>query len=297
MTAREQGFLLLTGYLGDPERRPLTVAQFRHLTTLARSMKKPEEQRELTAEDLLSIGCDRDLAQRVVELLSSREQLNWYVEKGKQRNCYPITRINETYPHRLRKTLSMDAPGVLWAKGDKRLLSLPAIALVGSRVLRTDNLAFAAEVGKQAALQGFVLVSGNARGADRTAQDSCLAYGGKVISVVADALENQPHNENTLYLSEEGFDLPFTSHRALQRNRIIHSLADRTFVAQTAFGKGGTWSGTCYNLRHNLSTVACFDDGLEACRELINRGAISVTMEMLKNLDSIKADTINFIDR
>ena len=41
MNPRERGFLLLTGYLGDPERKPLTVAQFRELAKRMQTMEKP----------------------------------------------------------------------------------------------------------------------------------------------------------------------------------------------------------------------------------------------------------------
>ena len=40
--------------------------------------------------------------------------------------------------------------------------------------MRQENRTFAEEVGRQAALQGLTLVSGNARGADRAAQESCV---------------------------------------------------------------------------------------------------------------------------
>lgn len=294
MTAREQGFLLLTGYLGDPERKPLTVAQFRKLTALARTMEKPAEQRKMTVEDLLAIGCDRTQARKVLGLLAQQEQLHWYLEKGKRAGCTPVTRISEEYPDRLRKALNMDAPGVLWTKGKVEFLHLPAVALVGSRELLRDNREFAAEVGKQAALQGYVLVSGNARGADRTAQESCLACGGKVICVVADALADQPQKENVLYISEEGFDLAFSNHRALQRNHVIHSLGSKTFVAQSALGKGGTWSGACHNLRFGLSDLFCYADGSAACEELQNRGATAVTLEDLRDLSALKTDIVSF---
>lgn len=118
-----------------------------------------------------------------------------------------------------------------------------------------------------------------------------------MISIVADALEDQPLKDNVLYLSEEGFDLDFSNHRALQRNRIIHSMADKTFIAQCALGKGGTWSGTCHNLRFGLSAVLCYADGSAACWELENRGAISVTVEMLGNIHAIKPNNMNFFDR
>ena len=79
MTAGEQGFLLLTGYLGDPERSPLTIAQFRELTKRARAMERPGLDREITPEDLIALGCSRAEALRICFLLSQEEQLHWYV--------------------------------------------------------------------------------------------------------------------------------------------------------------------------------------------------------------------------
>ena len=52
MTVREQGFLLLTSFLGDPGRKPLTVPQFRKLATMAATMENPTAERDLTVEDL-----------------------------------------------------------------------------------------------------------------------------------------------------------------------------------------------------------------------------------------------------
>ncbi|MBQ8797338.1 MAG: DNA-protecting protein DprA [Oscillospiraceae bacterium] len=294
MTPREQGFLLLTSYLGDPKRRPLTIAQFRKLAGLARTMEKPSQERELTVEDLQILGCDVVFARRVVHLLSQEEQLNWYVKRGKENGCVPITRLSVQYPGRLRKVLGLDAPGTLWLKGDLDILQTPTISVVGSRELKPENTAFAEEIGRQAAVQGYTLVSGNARGADRTAQDSCLKYGGKVISVVADELASHPARENVLYMSEEGFDLAFTTARALQRNRIIHSFSDKTFVVQATLGKGGTWSGACNNLRHNWSQVICFDDGSDASRELNCMGALPIKRDVLSDFAAIQPRIISF---
>lgn len=297
MNAREQGFLLLTGYLGDPERRPLTVARFRELTLWARTMERPADDREMTVEDLLSIGCDTASARRVLHLLSQTEQLQWYLEKGRRQDCFPITRVSRSYPLRLRKCLGLDAPGVLWVKGDADLLKLPAVALVGSRDLKDENREFARMVGKQAALQGYVLVSGHARGADRAAQDSCLEHGGRVISVVADALEKHPVQNNVLFVSEDGFDLEFSTQRALRRNRVIHSLGQKTFVAQCSLGKGGTWDGTKKNLHFNWSPVFCFRDGSQASRELESLGAVLIDGTHLQNMEVLQPNIMNFIDQ
>lgn len=295
MRPEEQGFLLLTGHLGDPDRKPLTAAQFRDLTRRARLMEKPAENREMTARDLVSIGCSEEAANRILYLLSQGEQLNWYLEKGKSSGCFPITRLSEMYPAPVRRCLGLDAPGALWAKGDVSLLDTPKIALVGSRILREENLTFAREVGRQAAIQGYTLVSGGANGADRAAQDSCLEQGGNVICVVADKLEKHKEAERVLYLSEEGFELSFSAQRALSRNRIIHTLGVRTFVAQCALGKGGTWDGTCRNLKGNWTPVFCFRDGSKASLELKDRGAKLVELSDLADISKLQPDMVSFL--
>ena len=76
MIPREKGFLLLSSHLGDPDRKPLTVAQFRELTRRAQQMEKPEKEREMTCEDLISIGCGREFAQRAALFCSSRLKMS-----------------------------------------------------------------------------------------------------------------------------------------------------------------------------------------------------------------------------
>ena len=296
MTAGEQGFLLLTGYLGTPCRKPLTVSQFRELAKRAAMMQKPFTDRDLEEKDLLALGYSREKAVHILKLLSQTEQLQWYVKKGRAEGIECVTRISEGYPPLLRKRLGLDAPGVLWMKGDIRILQEPAVALVGSRNIQQPNRDFADEMGKQAAQQGYVLISGHARGADRTAQDSCLAHGGKVISIVADRLDKCVPNKNVLYISEEGFDLPFSPQRALQRNRVIHSLGEKTFVAQCAPKKGGTWDGTSRNLRHRWSSVYCFDDRSVAVEELTQMGAMRIDAHDLQSIRDLPAGERNFLD-
>lgn len=272
----------------------MTTAQLRRLASRVRDMEKPAGDTTLCDEDLIAIGYTPEDAKRIVSLLSDEDILSWYLNRAKQALCVPITRISEAYPPALRQRLGIDCPGALWAKGDLSLLFKPAIALVGSRDLYRDNLAFAKEAGKQAAMQGFVLISGNARGADKAAQNACLENGGQVISVVADKLEDKAAHDRILYLSEDSFDSEFTAQRALSRNRVIHCLASFVFVAQATYGKGGTWDGATKNLRHNWSNVFCFDDGAKATKELIQMGAQPVKIKHLENISNLTDNRINF---
>jgi len=295
MTGAEYGFLLLTSKLGNPERKPLTVAQFRELFTRSEHMERKEASRSVAVSDLVSMGYGHQAAAHILELLGEELLLQRYLQKAKNAGCVPITRATECYPVALRNRLGLDSPGVLWAKGDLSLLNTPAIALVGSRVLRPANWEFAKEVGRQAAKQGMTLVSGNARGADITAQEACLEAGGKVISVVADSLEEHSAKRNVLYLSEDVFDGEFSAQRALSRNRVIHCLGIKTFVAQCSLEKGGTWDGTAKNLQKGWSCVFCFDDGSRAATELNQLGAKLIDISQLGDIAALQPDTQSFL--
>lgn len=287
MNAAERGFLLLSGKLGDPERRPLTTAQLRLLAQRAALLPKPEEEAQLSLQHLHSIGMETGLAERILRLLEDELQLDAYLKKAEKFGCQAITRASRQYPLVLRKRMGYDAPGCLWIKGDAGILNMPTVSLVGSRELGVINRKFAREVGIQAAKQGFALVSGNARGADSVAQTACLETGGRVISVVADALMEHSLDEHILYLSEDSFDEAFSPFRALHRNHVIHCLGEITFVAQCTLEKGGTWDGTAMNLRRKWSSVFCFQDGSTGSMALEKMGATLIDSQKLEDFRSL----------
>jgi len=272
----------------------LSVAQFRDLAKRVMDTQREMSARDLEVSDLLKLGYDTVMAERIFGLLSGDHQMREYLHRAENCDCYPITRLNPLYPLTVRRRLGLDAPGVLWAKGDVTLLNHPAIAVIGSRDLGEENHKFAEEAGRRIAKQGYVLVSGNARGADKTAQNACLEAGGKVISIVADSLHKQPLTRSTLYLSLDDFDQGFSAHRALHRNHVIHAMASLTIAAQCTLGKGGTWDGILANLKNGWNPVCIFSDGSEAAAELQNRGVQQIGKEALQDLPALIQPT-NFI--
>ncbi len=287
MKAQEAGFLLLTSPLGNPERKVLTTAQLRNLGKRIQNAEKPDVDRGVDVTDLLHLGYAPEMAQHIWLLMQEEELLQYYLQKAKGAGCLPLTRVSADYPAAISQKLGLEGPGSLWYKGDISMLKGKLLALVGSRELDAENQRFAAELGYRAACQGYTLVSGNARGADQTAQNACLEAGGKVICVVADSLGDKRQRENVLYLSEDGFDLPFTALRALSRNRIIHALGEAVFVAQCGYQTGGTWSGTVKNLRFGWSPVYCYRDESPAQQLLADMGAGSVELDDLKDLAAL----------
>ena len=297
MIPREAGFLLLTCRMGNPERRVLTTAQLRMLSQRMRDFQMDDPDRDLTAADLTALGYRADMARRIVALLEEEELLIHYLRRARKAGCTPISRVHPLYPAILRQRLGEDAPGCLWAKGDLEILNSRMISLVGSRDLNPKNAQFAREAGRQAALQGYTLVSGNARGADKTAQEAVLASGGRVVSIVADSLEKHALRENLLYLSEDAFEEDFSAQRALSRNRCIHALGEKVLVAQASYQHGGTWDGTVKNLRFGWSPVFCFHDGSPAAKQLEEMGASPVGPDALADLEALRGTEDNFLAR
>ena len=287
MTGAERGFLLLCCHLGDPQRRPLTVAQFRKLARRVRSSEKAPVERELEISDLTALGYSKAEAAHILALFAGEELLEHYLSKASKYGCVPLTWLTPGYPQRILEALGDDAPACLWARGDLSLLERPGIALVGSRELGPQNAAFARQTGTEAAEQGLVLISGNARGADRTAQSAAIAAGGAVISIVAGLLTDHIPTRKMLYLSEEGFDLEFSAQRALSRNRCIHALGNAAIAAQCSLRIGGTWDGSVKNLRFGWSPLYIFDDGSESAQLLEQMGAVKIGFDALKDLRSL----------
>lgn len=296
MTRLEEGFLLLASHLGDPERKPLTIAQFRILARQIAGAKRVFDHRDLQISDLTALGYGKEPAMRILTLMEEQERLSHYLARGAALGCYPLTRISPGYPQRLRTRLGNDAPLCLWYKGDPSLLSDRFVGIVGSRELLPQNAHFAQIAGTQAAIQGYTVVSGNAKGADRIAQNACLSHGGHVISILADSLVHKPVSSGILYLSEDSYDLPFSAYRALSRNRLIHSLGDFTLVAQSALETGGTWDGSVKNLRNHWTALYCFRDGTPAALSLEDQGAILIGEDMLDDFSLLPCQPKSLFD-
>ncbi len=264
MTAEERILALLCCRLGDTV-LPLTLSQY---DSLRRKAGVPLQ----TEETVLAL-CEGKEQERICKLLERgkavQERLSLWSSKGVE----VCTVLSPDYPENLRKKLGEDTPPLLFLLGNRKLLGKSALSLVGSRNLREENRCFAMERGEEAARRGKVLCSGDARGADRTAQDACLKAGGQVLSFVSDRLLDRKGSKDHLYISEDGPDYAFSSFRALSRNRLIHCMGDRVYVAQVEDGRGGTWSGTHRNLLHGWTEVYYYPDGTEGSAHLQREGA------------------------
>lgn len=285
MKPAEMGYLLLCCRLGQDE-RPLTLRQMGILRKrIAASPEPKQPEQKLTLASLRSLGFSLEDGTQILRLLNRREALESYLSRAEALGIVALSCNSPRFPPALRNKLRDLCPPVIFCRGNLSLLREPCVSLVGSRQLTVQGQAFACRVGELAAKEGLTLVSGNAGGADRTAQQACLYHGGAVISVLADALSaHAPENDRVLYLCQEGWELPFTAVRALSRNRLIHALGDKVLVAQTRLGAGGTWSGTEENLRHGYSPVFVHSDNSAGAIAMARQGATPVTIRQLSPL-------------
>ena len=272
----------------------LSLAQARELSRRARAAGIGEEDpfRDITVKDVRRLGYSEYEAGHIVSLLGRERQLDGYLLAAEKADVAVITRLDAQFPQRLREQLGARCPAALFCRGDLRLLQRPCISVVGSRLLASPGAQFAAQAGRLAAKEGFTLCSGDAMGADRTAQEACLRGGGSVLIFPATELVYCPIRKNTLYVAEGGFELGFSAQRALGRNRFIHAMGEKTLVAQTSFGKGGTWNGSLDNLQHEYSPLFVFDDGSEGTRALCARGATPV--QALTSLQALTPAQLSF---
>lgn len=285
MNAARRRLLLLCCSLGEPGARPLSAAEYHRLRRQLLAVPpawRPAD--PLSPEGLAALGCGGETALRIAGLLRREAVLDRYLAAGERLGIYPVTLQDRDYPAALRR---LEGPPCFFARGERRLLAGPFVAVAGARNAGAAALRFAAQVGELAAREGLVLVTGGARGADKAALLACLRAGGRCLTFVPDALRDRGDLEpgaDSLALSAEGYDAPFTAARALQRNVFIHAMGEKTFIAQTGFGRGGTWRGSLENLRRGLSRLYVLDDGSAGAAALLQRGALPVRPAELDTL-------------
>ena len=263
LSNQAQAVLLLTSHFtksdkGEP--RPLSTHEWGKFAYWLKDRGLQPD--SLLSEDprrLLSGWMDRGITRDRIEYLLGRGgALGLALEKWQRAGLWVLTRSDSEYPERLKKRLKLEAPPVLFGSGNRSLLNGRAIAVVGSRSASDADLSFAAQLGADAASQGFTIVSGGARGIDESAMLGALEREGTVIGVLADSLLRSATSakfrkylmSNDLVLvspfnPEAGFNVG----NAMARNRYIYCLADAAVVVATGRDKGGTWSGAIDNLR------------------------------------------------
>ncbi|MGC9965775.1 MAG: DNA-processing protein DprA [Syntrophobacteraceae bacterium] len=263
ISEQTQAVLLLTAYFSKPvkgEPRPLSPTEWGRFALWLKEHDTPGALLRNDPGSLLSGWSDKTITlDRVRYLLARGSAMALALEKWLRAGLWVLTRSDADYPGLLKQHLKTDSPPVMFGCGNRNLLNKGAIAVVGSRNATDADLQFASSLGKDAAAQGYSIVSGGARGIDEAAMQGALAHEGTAIGVLADSLLRAVTSvkyrkalmANHLVLispfnPEAGFDVG----NAMSRNKYIYCLADAAVVVCSTKNKGGTWNGAVENLRH-----------------------------------------------
>jgi predicted Rossmann fold nucleotide-binding protein DprA/Smf involved in DNA uptake len=289
-----QAVLLLCGTFaqrGSPAVKPLSVGEYNAVASwLARHNRRPASLVQGGDDALPGDEANMPARERLRALLRRGFQLAAAVEAWQRLGLWVISRGEACYPERLRRHLRSSAPPLLYGVGTLDRLPHGGLAVVGSRNVNEEGLAFTRRIGQRCAEQGVQIVSGGARGVDRAGVSAALTAGGNAVAVLAEHLDRaatrsenrEPLREGRLtlltpYEPESGF----TIGKAMGRNKLIYTLADFALVVRFKSNEGGTWSGAVEQLTRNQSTppgipvfVRAAHNPEKGCDELRRRGAI-----------------------
>ena len=164
-----------------------------------------------------------------------------------------IAATDARYPLLLARTIG--APPVLWVRGDADTLSLPQLAMVGSRNPTAAGARTAHEFAHYFAESGLAIASGLALGIDAASHDGCLVGGGKTLAVCGTGLDAVYPRANAALadriardgalVSEFPPGTPPLKANFPQRNRLISALSLGTLVVEAARGSGSLITARC----------------------------------------------------
>lgn len=139
-----------------------------------------------------------------------------------------------------------DAPPMLWMKGDASLLTRPRLSVVGARNASSLGGRMARAVARELGAEGFVIVSGLARGIDAIAHEAALDTG--TVAVMAGGIDVIYPTENTLLaeriaetgllISEQPVGTRPQARHFPPRNRIVSGLSPALVVVEAAARSG-----------------------------------------------------------
>ena len=154
---------------------------------------------------------------------------------------------DRNYPDYLKHCI--DAPILLFQKGNIDLAHKKIISIVGTRKVTTHGVAFCEQLIEELAPLNPVIVSGFAYGVDICAHKAAMAHGLQTIGCLAHGLDQIYPKAHAKYENEVmnhgGFMTDFWSgsyfdrKNFLKRNRIIAGLSEATIVIESA-EKGGS---------------------------------------------------------
>ncbi len=201
-----------------------------------------------------------------------------------EKSHYIITLADERYPPRLKQLI--DAPAILFVRGDPDYLNQPQLAMVGSRTPTANGLQTARDFAHCLSDAGITITSGLASGIDGASHEGALQGIAGTIALVAHGLDlvyPAKHQQLAQKIAQAGAivaEVPIGTKplRGLfpRRNRIISGLSIGTLVVEAAL-KSGSLITANQAMEQNKEVFAIpgsiHNPLARGCHQLIRQGA------------------------
>jgi DNA processing protein len=168
-------------------------------------------------------------------------------------SAVPIPLDDHRYPALL--SCITDPPPVIWVRGSLESLSLPTVAIVGSRAATPYARDVAFRLAEGLAARGMAVASGLARGVDVAAHQGCLEALGSTIAVLGSGVSRVYPSEHAkvverivdkgCVISELWPDAPPLKEHFPLRNRIISGISLGVVVVEASEKSGSLITARC----------------------------------------------------
>lgn len=250
------------------------------------------------------IGHDAD-PRSLEEILSKKNKLTEWsnLDELECRNEYQsiinsnikiVTVLSKEYPKQLKNTLQYSAPAIIYYKGNISLFNQPSIAVIGSRNASVDSINETKAICGILASDGFNIVSGYAKGIDRTAHMSALNNEGTTSIVIPTGLNQFKTNKDIslsskeidwLVLSEFPCNSPWSGANAMTRNKTIIGLCSLVIVMESGperDSKGrmsGTYNSAQMAKKYGIPITVLSKEIAKAAgnKEMVDKGAVEIS--------------------
>lgn len=197
------------------------------------------------------------------------ERARVILDKCHELGISAVSLWDSQYPRRLAAI--EDAPPILYVLGNVAALSLPCIAVVGTREASESGLRAAHLTARRLVERGYCVVSGLALGIDAAAHEGAIAVQGKTMAVLAHGLHmvapttNRPVADALLRLggalvSEHAPGVPPRPAEFVRRNRIQSGLSICSIVVESGETGGAIHQATFTRDQGRSVLVVCPKD-------------------------------------
>lgn len=269
LSSDTQAILLLCAHFGSTQQKGAKPLNNKEYNLLARILQqgqiRPGDLLNQETIDWLEKHQENTLEpQRIQQLLDRGALLAIKVEEWTNQGLWILSRGDTLYPKRFKLKLKHQAPPLLYGIGNLDLLDKGGIAIVGSRAIDEEGLAYTRYVSKLCSKSQIGVVSGGARGVDQEGMLAALAEGGNSVGILANDLAKDSVSKkykNAIRANQLVLISPYDPHsrfqvgNAMGRNKYIYALADQALVVSSDYNSGGTWAGAIEELKRDNSIL------------------------------------------